>query len=253
MGRLENGMVISDRLFIEYHKFIGSKFEGELLDDESKYDKKVVKSMLRYFKNNWYTNYLQYVRNNVVMPSSLKNQLLHSKSRKKSLEELAAESAYKIILNDEGKTTFPYVDIFSDDESIKNCLTATFKNGRDRSKAREHIKRLCSKASDIFIYDKYIKNQSPVILNLLKFILPIRSINIHYVPSHFDTMINDLESFCDKWTFVDESIMKSHSHHDRYLVIDNKIEVILTSGFDHLARDIDDFTYVVREIKQNDL
>ena len=34
--------------------------------------------------------------------------------------------------------------------------------------------------------------------------------------------------------------------HDRYLIIDNKIEIILTSGFDYLFDNSKDFTYIVR-------
>jgi len=253
MRNIGTGIVISDELFKEYHKFIGGSFKDELPNEEQKCNTEVVTSMLRYFKNNWFTNYSQYVRTGAVMSVKLKNQLFHSKLKNKTLQELAATSDYKIILNDQGKTDFPYVDIFVDDESIVNSLTATFKNGNDRSKAKEHIKELCSKARDIIIYDKYIKKQYQENLNLLKYILPIRKIDIHCVSSHFDTMINDLKSFCDKWNFIDVTIMGRNNHHDRYLVIDNKIEIILTSGFDHLAKNEDDFTYIVREIKEIDL
>lgn len=38
--------------------------------------------------------------------------------------------------------------------------------------------------------------------------------------------------------------------HDRYLIIDNKIEIIFTSGICHLMNNSKDFTYIVRRHKQ---
>lgn len=34
--------------------------------------------------------------------------------------------------------------------------------------------------------------------------------------------------------------------HDRYIIIDDKIEIVFSSGFDHLSVDSSDFMYVVR-------
>ena len=37
-------------------------------------------------------------------------------------------------------------------------------------------------------------------------------------------------------------------YHDRYLVLDDKLEIILTSGFDYLVKTEKEFTYIVRPV-----
>lgn len=54
-----------------------------------------------------------------------------------------------------------------------------------------------------------------------------------------------------QWSFSPDRIHQNFKNlHDRYLIIDNKIEIILTSGIDNLIDDSKDFTYIVRRHKQ---
>lgn len=39
--------------------------------------------------------------------------------------------------------------------------------------------------------------------------------------------------------------------HDRYIDIDGKIEILLSSGFDHLALNDKDFAYVIRPVEKS--
>ena len=43
------------------------------------------------------------------------------------------------------------------------------------------------------------------------------------------------------------------THHDRYIVIDNKMEIILSSGFMYLELTGKELTYVVRPVQENRL
>lgn len=52
--------------------------------------------------------------------------------------------------------------------------------------------------------------------------------------------------FCDLWALTKNPRMISR--HDRYLIVDDKLEIILTSGFDHLNDSSGDFTYIVRHV-----
>ena len=54
-----------------------------------------------------------------------------------------------------------------------------------------------------------------------------------------------------QWSFSPDRIHQNFKNlHDRYLIIDNKIEIILTSGIDNLIDDSKDFTYIVMRHKQ---
>ena len=37
--------------------------------------------------------------------------------------------------------------------------------------------------------------------------------------------------------------------HDRYILVDGKVEIILTSGIDYLMNNKNDFTYIIRKLK----
>lgn len=45
--------------------------------------------------------------------------------------------------------------------------------------------------------------------------------------------VDMLRTHCEKWTFIDRTLPE---YHDRYLVLDDKLEIILTSGFDYLVK-----------------
>lgn len=45
--------------------------------------------------------------------------------------------------------------------------------------------------------------------------------------------------------FIDRTLPE---YHDRYLVLDDKLEIILTSGFDYLVKTEKEFTYIVRPV-----
>lgn len=239
---MTEGIVLEDSLFCEYHKFTSQKKD---------FDKDKVKRILHFYKRQICTNIAQYNRTGIDLPASLQYVLIHSCDKNKTLEELAKASTYKIILSD-SCSVYPRVNILGDEEKIENNLSATFMRGESRDKARSHIRDLCSKAKDILVFDRYINKDAA--LNMLKFIFPVHALNIHYISGQIDgTAISELKKKCSSWNFMIESDVITENHHDRYLLVDNKIEIILSSGFDHLASDISDFTYVVREIRKCDL
>ncbi|MFK5970661.1 MAG: hypothetical protein QM487_11155, partial [Candidatus Marithrix sp.] len=58
--------------------------------------------------------------------------------------------------------------------------------------------------------------------------------------------ISELTNRCKGWTVKEDTKCTYDDCHDRYLLIDNQIEIILTSGFDYLFDKDKDFTYIVR-------
>ena len=107
-----------------------------------------------------------------------------------------------------------------------------------------HITALCRKAKNISIYDKY-SFLNGANIELLKSILPLKELSITYDSQYINVVA--LQEYCAKWTFIDRTLPE---YHDRYLVVDDKIEIILTSGFDYLIRNEKEFTYIVRPVSR---
>ncbi|WP_052356304.1 hypothetical protein [Bacteroides timonensis] len=241
MGKVLNGVVVSDILFTEYHKFK----KGEACNTE------MVKRLLHYYKHEIVANVGQYEKNKVEISSNLKAQLTHSGFKRQSLEDLAEQNTiYKIVLNTE-RNDFPYINIMDDNEKLENNFSSSFDVSEIRQRAFEHFAAICKHAKDITIYDKYFSREMNNVFALEK-ILPKKKIDIHYsYDSAKDVGIRDedvlkLKEICSDWNFIKESIL--NKRHDRYLIIDNSIEIILSSGFDHLNNDNSDFTYLIRPI-----
>lgn len=221
--------VLSDQLQEEYCNFK----EGKV------YDRSLIENLLHYYKPSILTNTSQLKRIGRSMSPQLETTLRKSGFTTQSLKDLAQNTVYKIILCTD-KDSYPYVNINGD--KIENNLTACFFKRESRLKAIEHITALCRKAKRICVCDKY-SFQNNDNIELLKDILPLKDLTIVY-DSQYMT-IDLLQKHCEKWTFSDRTLSE---YHDRYLVIDDKLEIILTSGFDYLVKTEKEFTYIVRPV-----
>jgi hypothetical protein len=61
------------------------------------------------------------------------------------------------------------------------------------------------------------------------------------------TQITLFKNICKDWIIKEDRRNTYKNYHDRYLLIDNQIEIILTSGFDYLFDENKEFTYIVRK------
>ena len=88
--------------------------------------------------------------------------------------------------------------------------------------------------------------------DVLKLILPNKKVELVYHSKHLnDSAVADLQKYNPQWSFsLDDSLL---THHDRYIVIDNKMEIILSSGFMYLELTGKELTYVVRPVQENRL
>ena len=83
-------------------------------------------------------------------------------------------------------------------------------------------------------------------MEVLKKILPKRKLKIRFARDSFSAyQQGELRAACTSWNLSEELLSDNH---DRYLIIDNKMEIVLTSGFQYLTDDRKDFTYLVRKI-----
>ena len=236
------GLVLSDELQKVYLDF----------KEKRDFDQVIVQQLFHYYKGSFLTNTAQMKRIGREMSPSMEQQLRSAGFTTQSLEELAGRTIYKIILSTD-INRFPYVNIHGD--PIENNLTGSFMRGVRREKAIEHIQALCKKATRICIYDRYITKGGRVRsnqenLNNIAALWPNKSLCIVYQDGHFnDSDVNFLKGKCVKWTF--EKRVDIPDHHDRYLIIDDKIEIILTSGFSSLSDITKEFTYIVRPVNKN--
>lgn len=59
-----------------------------------------------------------------------------------------------------------------------------------------------------------------------------------------------IEQTFSKCTIKDDQVIPD-DHHDRYIIIDNGMQILLSSGFEYLGQSSKDFTYVISsEVKQ---
>lgn len=163
-----------------------------------------------------------------------------------SLEELTERTTFKIIL-DKNKKDYPYVNIF--DDMIENNYTSTYEKDIPREKSHKHIKSLLKDASEIFIYDKYVGSDWQKCKTFFEDLIPQKTLFIYHNEGHLNNIKSNIENTHDDWEVDTDSKYDSYDNlHDRYILIDEKIQIILTSGFQYLFDDRKEFTYIIREI-----
>lgn len=229
------GMVLDHNLFVEYNKFI----QGE------GYNRPLVSKMLSFFHGGFLTNVRQYTENGLQLKTNLKSELVRNGLNNQSLEELAALTTYKIILTDERKQ-FPYVNI--KESRFVPVLSAFYEGDANRVAAKDYLKNLCQGAKkSILLYDGYI-NVAHDLDGLLKYILPNAQIQFIFSFDKIDvTHRNELQRTHPNLCFKDLGGVSKH--HDRYLIVDDSIEVVLTSGFEYLQNQKKEISLIIRPIK----
>ena len=228
------GMVLDHRLFVEYDKFK----KGE------SYNKPLVNKILSYYHNDFLTNVGQYDHNGIQITRSYRSALATSGLKNQSLVELAALTTYKIILTDE-QTNYPFVNI---DEGRFNPSISTFYEGdAERVAAKDYLRNLCQGArKSILLYDLYI-NSAHDLDGLLKYIIPNAQIQFIFSFDKIDEAHRvELQRTHPRLSFKDLGAVPRH--HDRYLIIDDSIEVVLTSGFEYLQNQKKEISLVIRSI-----
>ena len=221
-------MRLSDKLALEYLKF----------RNQCEFDLRCIEALLRYFKGEFIftKEQLSYASKEIV-----------SFDMNRFLPLLDKIPKFRLILCDDNDK-FPNVNIFSD--RIENNLSATFKKDDPRDKAIEHFKALFKDAKSIFIYDNYLY-ENHNLASLEKFIEECKIQCNIYLDRNTYNKINTNKNLSPKIKKI--AIDKAHNlnnknTHDRYIMIDNNIEIILTSGIDYLFDTSKDFTYIIREI-----
>ena len=255
-----------DNVGFQFSLVIGSDIGEELCNfkNNKSCNTRIVENILHYYKNYpiFTTSALMqeyYYDFPTILNSVLSNVTTPRIDIDSSSEhDIAKHTIYKVVLcNDKNKKDiFPYIYICGD--KIENNFTATFLSREPRQKAIDHLKELLANAGTISIYDKNLIKEKWNRKYFVKFcrLLPQQNtITIEYLGgSNNSKPYKIIKRYIDiiypNWILKVKhypSKQQGNYAHDRYLIIDNKIEIIFTSGIHHLMNDSKDFTCIVRQ------
>ncbi len=245
-------MVLSTSLLIAYEN-VGFDYRTH----QKKY-----KRLMRVLSLPYKTNKKQWVEArgfglNDCAYQRLLPQLIQLGDKDAELEALAAQTRLKVILTEDENAVLPYVNYKS--SFLSNELTIGLKPADCRINFVQYLQRLCASALKITICDNYFGKNWENTQALFHEILPRHRLLIEYVETHCN--INDvknsqkisdsfLQTICVDWSVTQSKLYKNL--HDRYLLIESpqgKIELMLSSGFDHIwKRNPKEITCVLRDV-----
>lgn len=179
--------------------------------------------------------------------------LMASGYNAKSEEQILNETKYKIKLTTDCNR-YPCVNI--NNGNLKKEIVISYKAGESRDETIKHLKNLCKNAHNIVICDKYMFEEVIVeTSSIAKFFDNIiddkNNINIFYKASgkrkqDYISYLKIIRLNC-KLRPCKNGIYDNV--HDRYLVIDNKLEIILSSGINYLFDTTKEISLICRRIR----
>jgi hypothetical protein len=227
-------MCCEDDLLQEFIKFK----HGESVNNDT------IEKFLHYYKPKILPTKEQFS----ILDNDLKSELVSSTHIYDDLSKALLKTIYKICLSNT-KNDFPYVNINGDE--IENNLTGTFKSS-SRGKAIAHIKALLENANYIVIYDQYMGNNFKSFKDFIEQCIPQKRLTLECFGLNQDQKTT-IKQIHNSYTVKDYSANNispyQNGFHDRYILIDRKVEIILTSGIDYLMNNKKDFTYIIRKLK----
>ncbi|MCE7566221.1 hypothetical protein LZS85_08855 [Aliivibrio fischeri] len=251
-------VTLDDDLFIEYFKFKNGKSEDHSLVHNffSHLKMPFVKSPCQIHRCH---KSMIAKRGESVFSTALLASFLSGGYPTKSLEELAKQSKYRIILtSDPNKHSFPYLNVNSPNVELNYSKSCT--SNVPRNDLIDHIKSLCVDANKIIICDNYFfsgwnENGAITTEPLFDTILPKKQLDIEFVSYGKKTRAkkNRIETKHSEWTMQSytRGRYSRENNHDRYLVIEkpnHSIEVMLSSGFLYLWKLDKEINCVFREL-----
>ncbi|MFQ6258326.1 hypothetical protein ACLMPK_12605 [Yersinia enterocolitica] len=218
----------------------------ENMDDKNKVRRLHKKLVLPYLTNKkqWVTakslglkiseaEYRQYLAGLANQPES-----------EDDLVTLASKSLLKIILTEDENRPLPYVHYKKG--MVNNQVTVTLGPSDNRAHLKTYLKMLCSNARKVTICDNYFAQNWDNTCSFFHSVLPRKILTIEFsdtaagidAANNNSKINNDFaHSIHSEWSVQTTTNQKYTNCHDRYLLIESpegKIEVMLSSGFDHI-------------------
>lgn len=207
------------------------------------HDTRIVEQLLHLYKPP-HISCVRQLEHLGIQDPALKSQLANQGLVNQSLEELASKTDYKIVLalkND----CHPYVCIQGDALRAEYILTSL--PGSSRNKSQALLSALMQNAGTILIQDRYLQ-QNWQRTQMFFDLLPKKPLSLIFGESLDQRIKTALKQRCADWKIKHDSRRTYSSHHDRYLRIDEAIEVVVTSGLDYLFDTSKECTLIIRKI-----
>lgn len=254
MSSYKYKVVLSDKLFSIYKKSAG----GVILSPK---ERKAYELLISNLEFEILTNLAQLNRCRIhhSLPDEvyydLQPALLSDEENiKLSLVELSDKTIFKLIITQDSNNVEPPYFNIKDSKINKNYMITNLHN-ENREYLGLYLKQLLKNSNEIFIHDKYFPYSED---NAKLFdLLPNKAVNIKYIENGDSSMGDFIGKCCAKnntWTTsccdtTKEEYNRFARSHDRYLIIDNKIEITITSGFMYLWDEGKEVTSIFKEFK----
>jgi hypothetical protein len=205
------------------------------------YNTRMTEKLLHCYKPPHITNVSQLERLGIE-EVPLKAQLASAGLISQTVEELARKTVYKIILSSQ-RSHFPYVNIQGD--GLQNHYTITCKPGEGRANAIDHLKALLEDSKYVLVCDRHLKANWETAKKFFD-LFPRKTVTIFFAHSLESKHTTSLKKYCPNWKFKKDGSQIYRNLHDRYLLIDGTMEIVITSGIDYLFDDTKECTLIFR-------
>ncbi|NYS60329.1 hypothetical protein [Vreelandella salicampi] len=161
-------------------------------------------------------------------------------------QELAPRTRYKLLLSG-NQTHYPATAVSGD--SINSEFVMTLKPGEARAKAHEWLTALLADAKTVTVIDPYLfspsgrKSVTPFFQ-----LFPRKALTLFFNKLPQDAA-SSIKQICAEWKVKENTDPRYANVHDRYLLIDNSVEIVITSGIDYLFDTSKECTLLVRQKK----
>lgn len=244
-------IVLEESLLNEFFKF----YYGD------SYNKETIHNLFYHFKPFVITNeqIINYFSNDdIALQKALTTQIPYCECIDTSSElysnqfykEMLEKSKYKILLtnNSISLNTLDCHKICIKDKPT-HIYAKKFESGSNRDNAKKHIISLMKNANKITIIDKFLYKDN-VINNLISWFNENnlnKEINFILKGQKSQLSRNTITSRFNNEGYNVTCKLINDTIHDRYIIIDDKISINLTSGLEYLFKTNKDFTYIISE------
>lgn len=228
---------------------------------KQKYEPNIIHNLFKHFKpflitNKQIINY--FLNDDIALQQALSTQIPYCECIDTSSElysnefykEMLEKSKYKILLtkNSSSLNTLDCHKICIKDKPT-HIYAKKFESGSNRDNAKKHIISLMKNANKITIIDKFLYKDN-VINNLISWFNENalnQDIEFTLKGQKQQLSCNTIEAKFKNKGYKVICQSSDDATHDRYIIIDDKISINLTSGLEYLFKTNKDFTYIISE------
>jgi hypothetical protein len=224
--------VLDDELLMLWHQF------KQGVDVE----KRKLEKFLRHYRPPHLTN-IEQLKRCGIDDEVLGSALAGSGFLNQPLEELAQHTHFKFILTAEDQN-FPYVHF--DQKPVSSELAYRFLPNEPRDRLHQHLKQLLANAKVVVLADRYLGQErfhnAKQIFNLF----PSTACTVCLTYELENAQKTQIKESKPNLKLINDTRSNYSGLHDRYLLIDNTVEITLTSGIDYLFDTSKECTAIIR-------